>query len=71
MALKTQPTLQVFLHMRSALLESGVRCKYADIAAEQTVKLYKRCVKRGCADPIAFVTSARRVEHYKQIYGVV
>jgi hypothetical protein len=70
MAVSSQDTYSVYLQMRSALIERGMKCGLADSCAMATVQLYKRGVGRGCKNAAALATSPRRVQHYLKLYGV-
>lgn len=70
MAITQQDTAKVFRTMRAALLERGMKCGLADSGAMASVRLFKRCVKRGCADAFGFATSEARVAKLCKLYGV-
>lgn len=57
----------MFREMRGKCLERGIKCGLADSYAMQSVQLYKRFVRRGCAEAFEIVTSDKRADHYAKI----
>lgn len=69
MAISQHDRMKVFRTVRAELLMKGLRCGQADDGAFNAVQIFKRCVKRGCADPIGFVTSAKSIARFAEAYA--